>query len=354
MSNAPAHPYTVTLEELERNIDLYIDSVFRQLKFDDFLILPKGSGYIEYPRFQEAYMTLYRLTNGFLEFTPEKVMEAWEEDALSFVVVRTILGFTPPEFSDVTNQMNQSKGILLPPHFARDLDRKVRIARNAIKKLRKRRPWVQAMSEAACTLISLGAPNLPNDKLHRLDKFDTKQGLASVRDSARMGASYPMVLYERFLGRPFASHRDSVSDLVGDLLEIAVANLLEKHRIPFRRTARAEKIPGFAQAPDFIIPDEHNPQVVIEAKIAGDDGTARDKVARITKLAQIRDQQLQEKGQTFQLVVCIDGRGFSVRRNLMRDLLITTQGKVFTRKTLADLIRYTDLCKFEPISNCQE
>jgi hypothetical protein len=34
-----------------------------------------------------------------------------------------------------------------------------------------------------------------------------------------------MLLYERFLGRPFAGHRDSVSELVGDSLESAMGAL---------------------------------------------------------------------------------------------------------------------------------
>jgi len=32
---------------------------------------------------------------------------------------------------------------------------------------------------------------------------------------ADLGAPYAMLLYERFLGRPFAGHRDSVSQYVG-------------------------------------------------------------------------------------------------------------------------------------------
>lgn len=343
-------PYAVTFEELAKNIDLYVNAVFEQLE-SSFLILPKGSGYVEYPRFQEAYQILYRLTNGFVEFTPEKVMQAWSTDALSFVVVRTILGFTPPEFADATYQ---TTGVYIGLNFARSLDRDVRTNPQRIKNMRSgsngyRR--VQAMAKTACKLISEGAPSMPDNLIHRLDKFDTTQGLASVRNLARMGVSYAMLLYERFLGRPFASHRDAVSDLVGDVMENAVAKLLEEHRIPFRRTARAERIPGFDQAPDFIVPDEGNPRVIIEAKIAGDDGTARDKVARILRLAQMREKRLEEKGSTYQLVVCIDGRGFSVRRKDMRELLLRTEGKVFTTKTLSDLIEYTDLRLFRPISS---
>ena len=100
-----------------------------------------------------------------------------------------------------------------------------------------------------------------------------------------MGAPYAMLLYERFLGRPFAGHRDSVSGLVGDSLESAIEDVLTKAGISYRKTKRAEKLPGFDQAPDFVVPDEFSPQVVIEAKIAEDDGTARDKVTRIQHLA---------------------------------------------------------------------
>lgn len=350
MTEPENFPFAVSHEEIEDNIDFYVDVTFRQLSWD-FLILPKGDGYVDYPRFQEAYQVLYNATNAFWEFTPEKVMEAWSNDALSFVVVRTILGLSPPEFAEATYQ---STGLPISAGFARFLDRSVRVDRKKIKYMNpktKAYKQVQAMAEAACKLISEGAPPTQDGFIHRLNKFDTMEGLISVRFLAQMGVSYSMLLYERFLGRPFASHRDAVSDLVGDMMEHAIENLLRRNCIPFRRTAQAERIPGFDQAPDFIIPDEHNPKVVIEAKIAGDEGTARDKIARILRLAEMRRKRQEEKGTTYQLVVCIDGRGFGVRRQDMRTLLRATEGKVFTSKTLSYLIQYTDLRMFRP-ENC--
>jgi hypothetical protein len=56
------------------------------------------------------------------------------------------------------------------------------------------------------------------------------------------------------------------------------------------KTKRAERIAGFDQAPDFIIPDEFNPAVIIEAKLTEDDGTARDKVARVQQLRKLREK----------------------------------------------------------------
>ena len=72
--------------------------------------------------------------------------------------------------------------------------------------------------------------------------------------------------------------------LVGDILETAIRELLTRHGISYRKTKRAQRVQGFEQAPDFIVPNEFNPQVIIEAKIAEDDGTARDKVTRVQHL----------------------------------------------------------------------
>ena len=158
---------------------------------------------------------------------------------------------------------------------------------------------------------------------------------------------WPITLYERFLGRPFAGHRDSVSGLVGEVMENAVEKRLRQAGISFRKTRQAERIEGFDQAPDFIIPDEWNPQIVIEAKITEDDGTARDKVTRIQHLAEISHQRHQEDARGFQVIACIDGRGFGVRREDMRKLLEATRGKVFTLATLDRMVETTDLKAFQ-------
>jgi hypothetical protein len=72
------------------------------------------------------------------------------------------------------------------------------------------------------------------------------------------------------------SNSDHSSELVGEVVEVAVKNVLSEAKVSFRETKRAERIPGFDQAPDFIIPDEFTPVALIEAKLTEDDGTARD------------------------------------------------------------------------------
>jgi hypothetical protein len=157
-----------------------------------------------------------------------------------------------------------------------------------------------------------------------------------------------VLLYERYMGRPFASHRDSVSELIGDIMEDAIEEHLDRAGISFRRVRRRQAVPGYRQAPDFFVPDEYHTAVMIEGKITGDDGTARDKLSRIERLTQMRDERRRAGASAFEVVACIDGRGFGVRQTDMRELLRITEGKVFTLATLDQLIPYTRLRAFLP------
>jgi len=185
------------------------------------------------------------------------------------------------------------------------------------------------MVQTACQLLSAGAPEVNIDQLHRLNKADTKNGISSIKNLSRIGAPYAMLLYERFIGRPFAGHRDSVSDIIGDSLESAIEDVLTNAGVSFRKTKRAERIEGFDQTPDFIIPSEFNPQIVIEAKITEDDGTARDKVTRIQHLGELSLSGRSLNNPKYEVVACIGGRGFGVRREDMKKMILATRGKVF-------------------------
>lgn len=170
---------------------------------------------------------------------------------------------------------------------------------------------LRALIRSACQFLIEG-PDIDDAKfIHRLNKVDTASGISGIEALAGMGVPYPMLLYERFLGRPFASHRDSVSEIVGDILENAIEELLSNYGISVRKTIRAERIEGFDQVPDFIVPSEFNPKVVIEAKLAEDDGTARDKVTRVQHLhAMSMRERTPEEGPRYQVKACVAGRGF--------------------------------------------
>ena len=256
-----------------------------------------------------------------------------------------MLGFTPPEWGYVTTQRT---GVDVSQGFIRSIDRKVRMVPekplNATGVTEQR---LRALVETACHLLTEGAPEVEDEQLHRLDKADTKRGIESIKSLAGMGVPYAMLLYERFLGRPFAGHRDSVSELVGDSLESAIEDVLTNAGISYRKTKRAERIEGFDQAPDFIIPSEFSPQVIIEAKITEDDGTARDKVTRIQHLGELSVAGRTQTNPKYEVIACIGGRGFGVRREDMKKMILATRGKVFTAKTLDRLIASTRLKEFK-------
>ena len=48
----------------------------------------------------------------------------------------------------------------------------------------------------------------------------------------------------------------------------------------------------------------------------------------------------------FEVIACIAGRGFKVRREDMKKLLLATRGKVFTLENLNSLIEWTRLREF--------
>jgi len=340
----PTFPFEATPEEILRDPDIYVDSVFSCLE-SEFLVMPKGSGFVEYPVFERGYEALKSATEGFSELDPDKIYPMAVSEPISIVVLRAMLGFTPPEWGYVTTQRT---GVQVTQGFVRSLDRKVRMApetglnTNGVMKER-----LEAMIQTACQLLSDGAPEVDIDQLHRLNKADTKQGIAGIKNLSRIGVPYAMILYERFLGRPFAGHRDSVSEIIGDILESAIEDVLTRAAISFRKTKRAERIEGFDQTPDFIIPSEFNPQVIIEAKITEDDGTARDKVTRIQHLGELSLAGRTINNPKYEVIACIGGRGFGVRREDMKKMILSTRGKVFTAKTLNRLVECTRLREFK-------
>ncbi len=50
----PIFPFEASLDEIFRNPGAYIDSVFSCLE-SEFLIMPKGAGFVEYPVFERGY-----------------------------------------------------------------------------------------------------------------------------------------------------------------------------------------------------------------------------------------------------------------------------------------------------------
>lgn len=336
------YPFEVPFANVESDLDTYVSAVFSTL-VSEFLVLPRGEGFIDYSIFEKGYEALKKSTHGFEDLSTETVLATALASPVSMLVLRSILGLTPPEWAYITTQR---AGIEVTQGAARSLDRRIRLnplsplAADGITGQR-----IRALVEVAGQVLREGLPQTEARGLHRMDKADTRSGLAGVRALASMGVPYAMLLYERFLGRPFAGHRDSVSELVGDALESAIEDVLSKAGITYRKTKRAERIQGFDQTPDFIVPSEFNPQIIIEAKITEDDGTARDKATRIQHLGEL-SMKGQRRLPRYEVIACIGGRGFGVRREDMKKMLLATRGKVFTMKTLDRLVECTKLSEF--------
>jgi len=340
-------PFELTQEELEQRIEEMVTATISDLS-SEFLLMPTGNGFARYNDFQTAYEVLKRKTECFEKLSCEMVQAALLENSLALGVLRSILGMTAPEWAELARVELQSD---ITQGAARGIDKDCRTTnyylnltrRQSATKTLKR---INALIAVAVQYIKKGAPPEQEGFLHRLAKFDTTYGEESLTHAAKENAPYAVLLYERYLGRPFAAHRDAVSELVGEVMESAIEKRLRDSGVSYRKTGRAEKIPGFGQAPDFCIPDEINPAVIIEAKITSDDGTARDKVTRIKELETQRNKHAREGKARYDVVACIDGRGFRQRRSDMRDLILRLNGKVFTAATLDHLITNTRISDF--------
>ncbi|MDA8166075.1 MAG: hypothetical protein M0017_13710 [Desulfobacteraceae bacterium] len=343
---AGKRPYELSQKELESRIEEMVTTTIADLS-SEFLLMPIGNGFIRYQEFQAAYEVLKQKTGCFEKLTAETVRSSLMENSLVFGVLRSILGMTAPEWAELARSELDSD---INQGAARQIDKNCRkmgyypnlSRRSATKTLGR----IDSLIEVAVQYIKKGAPPEQEGFLHRLTKFDTTFGEESLSYAAKENVPYAMLLYERYLGRPFAAHRDAVSELVGEVMENAIEKRLREAKVSYRKTGRAEKLPGFGQAPDFCIPDEISPKVIIEAKVTSDDGTARDKVARIKELETQRNKHVQDGKPWYEVVACIDGRGFRQRRNDMRDLILRLNGKVFTAATLDHLITDTSIRDF--------
>ena len=60
------------------------------------------------PTFEAGYERLKRETSGFREVTPEHVAEAVLDEPISLIVLRCMLGFTPPEWAYLATSRDSS------------------------------------------------------------------------------------------------------------------------------------------------------------------------------------------------------------------------------------------------------
>ncbi len=158
--------------------------------------MPKGAGFVEFPAFEAGYEALKRATGGFRDVTPAKVAPIVFETPIALIVLRCMLGFTPPEWACYASRHT---GVAITQGAARTIDRNIRMKPEAAlpKNGGVTEQRINALVAAACHILESGAPAVSPDRLHGFDKADTRAGLASLQSLADLGAPYFILLYER-------------------------------------------------------------------------------------------------------------------------------------------------------------
>ena len=118
------YPFEVPFEEIEADPDPFVSAIFSCLE-SEFLILPKGEGFIDYSVFEQAYERLKQATAGFSNLTSDVVYETVQQVPLTLIILRTMLGFTPPEWAYLATQRSDTE---ITQGFARSLDRNIRMS----------------------------------------------------------------------------------------------------------------------------------------------------------------------------------------------------------------------------------
>lgn len=170
-------PFELTPEEIEIHLEEMVDATFADLQ-SQFLVLPKGRNFIEYQEFQRAYEALRTHTAAFRKFNEASIWSAFRADSLSFVVLRTILGLSAPEWAELARSERESD---ITQGSARTLDARVRHEREYLAVLSPVRSAatyrrVNALISVAVEYIGRGIMPIGEDMIHRLNKADTIAG----------------------------------------------------------------------------------------------------------------------------------------------------------------------------------
>lgn len=313
--------------------------------------MPRGNNFLTRQAFDKAYGVFDAETRHGERLTADAVLRAILKDSRCWIVLRSILGMSASELASLATSSTSAdtEAPEVDQKLTRELDSEARRGRPLLLESDSPKPSkqaarfdkaVRAMVPPLVDVLRDPRASAGEEKVHRLDKLDTATGLASLQNVLREGiVPYPDLLYERVLGRPYASHRDSVSGVVGNLIDLPLERAMVERGVPFYRTRPREAIPTLPQAPDFILPSREKPELIIENKLAEDDGTARDKVARIQALRKYEDDRALEGKQRREVVAIIDGRGFRHRRADLNKMLDACDGHVYTQAEIPLLFK---------------
>lgn len=319
--------------EVDREAALRIvRTAYEERLAPQFQAVPWGPNLAEHPEFRAAYEAAKRLTSDFREVGPQDLYAAMEEERRTAMIFRLILGYTTAELAAALKLVG-----ITTSKAALD-----KIERGEAAATAQRAEVIAGIAQAVTGVIERELfaldEGLPAGHfLSRLDKLDTKEGWRSVRRAADGGVDYGDLLYERYLDGSWLAVRAAYSERTGELIEDAVADILDENRVAYDRNPEELVRRGvFPSKPDFVLPSVENPRVTIEAKGANDGGTARDKAARIANVAAAAEAA----GITPMAV--IDGTGW-VRRDALVQTLQATRGLIFSLSNLEALVSVPEI-----------
>ncbi|MGQ0744481.1 MAG: hypothetical protein ACT4OS_09135 [Acidimicrobiales bacterium] len=172
-------------------------------------------------------------------------------------------------------------------------------------------------------------------------KPDSRDGFKSAAKFAREGVPYSTLLHQRHYGGAFRQLLDATSTQRGDLIEDAVEALFTENRIPHVRTGAhnqgdvAERFELTVQpAPDFVVFDTSGTlRGILECKLTGDGGTARDKALRFERL---RAESMRLGG--IPLLAVLGGLGWHRTNDALGPVVRDCDGRVFSVGNLDEIL----------------
>lgn len=293
--------------------------------------------FYDLPHFHEAYRTAADATALFTNVTEETISKAIRDEPRSLLVFRTITGLLSKEFASATQLVAEPLGMKpLSPGRIDGMERKGTT------------PTPQHARLAALTILGVVDGSLfgdpPGELRTKQEKYDTRNGWATVRHLALNGVPYEAFLHQRHYGGAFRQLLDATSTQRGDLLEDAVEELFTEHGVPHIRTGahnQAEIARRFeihvTPAPDFVVFDRSDTlRAILECKLVNDGGTARDKALRFERL---RAESVRLGG--VPLLAVLAGLGWSRVNDTLGPVVRDTEGRVFTLSNLPTMLDVT-------------
>jgi hypothetical protein len=80
------YPFELPFAEVQADLDTFVTAVFSCLE-SEFLIMPKGLGFIDYPVFEQGYEALKQATKGFTFLEPESLLQKTSEAPIVILVL---------------------------------------------------------------------------------------------------------------------------------------------------------------------------------------------------------------------------------------------------------------------------